>query len=171
MRAFLEGGNESCVAGEPWGGSVAQGWKRIALFSWGGSASALSPALSSEPFQQWGTGGCLLTWESHVRITLREQTENKLVTLEWVWPLGIASPVVAEVFISFPWAQGRGCLSTHCCQYCAPSGEEMPSLDLSFNNFDVYLVWMKFIHLSGIESILPSSPQRRNTAALVAKFF
>lgn len=175
MVGFLEGGKESSVAEVPWGGSVAQGWKCIRTFLPRWQCLCASPAVSSEPFQQWGAGACLLTWENHVGITLREQTENKLLTLEWVWPLGIASPVVPMVFISFPWAQGRGCLSTWCVAIApstlAPSGEGTTSLDLSFNNFDVYLVWMKFIHLSEIKYIPPSSPHQRNTAVLVAKCF
>ena len=56
----------------------------------------------------------------------------------------------------------------------APSGEGVPSSDLSFNNFDVYLVLMKLINLGGVNFIQPSSPHfphQKNASVLVAKLF
>lgn len=113
-----------------------------------------------------------------MRVILREQAENKLVTLERVGLLAFASPVVICGVYFLALSTRRGCFSPPSAAIApsplAPSGEGVPSLDLSFNNFDVYLVLMKLINLNGVKFVQPSSPHsphQRNTTVLVAKLF
>lgn len=102
---------------------------------------------------------------------LREQTENKLVTLQKGCDSLVLLPQLhLGCLLPFPEHKKLVVYTKSVAVAHSPIslGEGVPSLGWSSSNFDVYLVLMKLLDWKGVKFIQPS-PQQRNSTVLVAK--